>query len=83
MYTFNYNANIGSTIGYWPLLVAPISDIGTCQKPISVHLYFKVYSSEHKDVCGDIMQHVRNTIVYYCGVLTLWLQLPIKTMYVP
>ena len=45
--------------------------------------YFKVYSSEHEDVCGDIMQHVRNTIVYYCGVLTLWLQLPVKTMYVP
>ena len=39
MYTFNYNANIGSIIGYRLLLVASISDIGTCQKPTSVHLY--------------------------------------------
>ena len=39
MYTFNYNANIESAIGYRLLLVASISDIGTCQKLISVHLY--------------------------------------------
>ena len=36
----NYNANIGSAIGYRLLLVASILDIGTCQKPISVHLYY-------------------------------------------
>ena len=39
MYTFNYNANIRSTISYRLLLVASISDIGTCQKPTLVHLY--------------------------------------------
>ena len=37
--TFVCNANIGSTIGYRLLLVVSISDIGTCQNPISVQLY--------------------------------------------
>ena len=32
------NANIGLAIGYQLLLVVSISNIGTCQKPILVHL---------------------------------------------
>ena len=31
-------------------------------------VYYEDYS-EHRDVCGDIIQHVRNTIVYYCVVI--------------
>ena len=39
MYTFNYNANIGSTIGYRFLLVASISDIGTSKNTYSTPLF--------------------------------------------
>ena len=64
MYTFNYNANIGSAIGY-RLLVASILDIGTCQKLISVHLYRQYCHAKTSFALYLGLKGKRETIVSY------------------